>query len=249
MNSESRFLSNDPQIVSAGVERKHCFLAQRHWKEVIKPVGDERSYRFDNLLNIAVDIPGLLHDLDDLKAGRLPDLTLQAGPTLRAMGVLHALQNWRESLPSLLTDDGFPQALNIQTASALAFHHMLLLLIEELCHLLEICWLTPCSLSRNVTIGLRKASVTPRRVERKHWLASDILHLAQQSIGKDTPIYGVLTFMMPLHVAYDNLIKGSRDMEAIARLMGGVVAGQHGFNIALQHEGMYKAFEDASTSL
>ncbi|KAJ5588794.1 hypothetical protein N7537_011472 [Penicillium hordei] len=236
-------------IVSAGTFRHPCFLAQEAWKEVIKPVGREISYKFDNLLNIAVDIPGLLHGLDNLKNGRLSDGTERASLALRTGRMLLALQDWREiSLPSLSTDGDYSRQISLQTASAIAFHHMLLLLIEELCYLLAIPWLPPTSLSLKATFGLISASAAMGRVERKHVLASDILRLSQQFIGSETPIYGVLNFMIPLHVAHDNLIKQSPEMDAIDHLMGAVVAKQHGFHIALQHEGMYKAFEDASPS-
>lgn len=51
---------------------------------------------------------------------------------------------------------------------------------------------------------------------------------------------------MSLHVAHDNLIQASPEMAAIEHLMNTVIAEQHGFYMAQQHSGMYKAFEDVS---
>jgi hypothetical protein len=150
---------------------------------------------------------------------------------------------WNASFPILAIDGDSPECSQLN-ASAAAFHHMVLLLVEELCHLLQVPWLPVTPLSCRFSLGLMKASSTIGRAQRKHILASEILDLAEQSISGDTAIHGVLAFIMPLHVAHDNFLPGSSEKSHIEHLMNTVMAAQHGFRMARQHEGMYKPFED-----
>ncbi|KAH8692302.1 hypothetical protein BGW36DRAFT_387351 [Talaromyces proteolyticus] len=234
-------------IVSAGTRRYHCFLAQKRWKSILEPRETESFNPFDTLLNIAVAVPGLLHDLDSFKNGTLWDERERTRLALRTGDMLVALQFWREaSLPIWSLDDGSLQRHSHQVARAIAFHHMVVLLVEDLSYLFGVPWLPPTSLSLKSTPGLMKASATTGRAERKHVLATEILRLAELFISDDTAIYGVLTFIMSLHVAHDNLLQASPEMDAIRHLMNTVMAEQHGFNMARQYRGMYKAFENVS---
>lgn len=207
------------QIVCAGTHRHPCFLAHGRWKAIIKPLEAEPYDEFDTVLNIAVGIPGFLYDLDALKAGALSDKVGPDALALRTKAMLMALQGWREASIPLVSAADDSQTYSLRTAAGIAFHHMLLLLIEELCCLLQILWLRPPSLSSRATMGLISASATGGREERRHVLGSEILRLAKLSISYDTAIYGVLPFIMSLHVAHDNLIRGSLEMGAIKHFM------------------------------
>ncbi|KAH8428485.1 uncharacterized protein LDX57_006184 [Aspergillus melleus] len=155
-----------------------------------------------------------------------------------------ALQEWRSTFSS---DDSFTS--NGSTASAIAFHYMVLLLVEDLCYQLQVPWppsLSPPSpvplqspISQNEPLGLSE------RAQQKHSLAAAIVHLAQGSISPDTGIYGILRFIMPLHVAHDNILPGSPDQQALHYLMNTVMAGQHGFQMARRFWGQYTSFAES----
>lgn len=201
---------------------------------------------YSTLLNISVDIPGFLHDLDSLKASMLSNKLERAALAVNLRQTLISLQRWWNASFSVRGVAESSPGYNLLNASAAAFHHMVLLLVEELCHLLEVSWLHVTPLSCRFTLGLMSASGTTGRAQRKHILASEILNLAKRSISGDTAIYGVLAFIMPLHVAHDNLLPESPEKGHIGHLMNTVMAGQHGFRMAQQHQGMYKPFQDAS---
>lgn len=198
-------------------------------------------------------MPGLLHDLDALKAGAFSQQGDRAIIALRAEMLLAMLQQWRETMLPVSWARGPPPPRlgGLPAACAVAFHHMLLLLVEELCFLLDVPWPSPASLpsSSVVTPGLLDASAaaqTSGRGKRRHALASEILRLAETSINIGTYIYGVLSFVMALHVAHDCMVRATAEMEGITRLMDSVMAGHHGFHIARQHQTMYKAFTEAA---
>ena len=196
------------------------------------------------MLNIAVAVPGLLHDLDSFKTGTLSNESERSRLAHRTGDMLRALQFWREaSLPVWSSEDGSLRRYSHQLASAIAFHHMIALLVEELSYLFETPWLPPFSLPSKATPGIIKASVTAGRAERRHILASEILRLGQLFISGDTAIYGVLSFIMSLHVAHDNLLRVSPEIHMIGYLMNTVIAKQHGFNMARQYRDMYKALK------
>ncbi|KAE8333993.1 hypothetical protein BDV39DRAFT_198900 [Aspergillus sergii] len=236
-------------IVSAGTLHQPCFLAEKCWRKAIELTEDESRNIFDNLLNIAVDIPGLLHGLDCLKDGKLLDRRSYAVLGTSLKQTLTALQQWQDtSFFWTSASNTFPPRSVAQTAPAIAFHHMALLLLEELCYLLEVPWLTPSPPSSGVSARLDRPSNTHTRAQRKHALASEIVCLAQQSIGDDTRIYGVLCFMMPLHVAHDHLLPASPEIDTIGNIMHTIMAGQHGFRMAMRHGGMYTSFSGSSST-
>ncbi|KAI9035077.1 uncharacterized protein KD926_004659 [Aspergillus affinis] len=236
-------------IVSAGTLHQPCFLAEKRWRKAIKLTEDESRNIFDTLLNIAVDIPGLLHGLDCLKDGKLLDRRNHAVLEMSLKQTLTALQQWQDtSFFRLSASNTFPPRSVAQTAPAIAFYHMALLLLEELCYLLGVPWLTPSPPSLEVSAGLDRPSTAHTRAQRKHALASEIVYLAQQSIGDNTSVYGVLCFIMPLHVAHDHLLPASPEIDAIGNLMKTVMAGQHGFRMAMRQGGMYTSFSGSSST-
>lgn len=238
--------------MSAGTLHQPCFLAEGRWRKAIELTEDESRNIFDTLLNIAVDIPGLLHGLDCLKDGKLPNRWNRSVLEMNLKQTLTALRQWQDTTlfwNSASNLNNFPLRSVAQDASAIAFHHMALLLIEELCYLLEVPWLPPSPPSSRVSVGMDRLSTALTRAQRRHALASEIICLAQQSIGSDTGVYGVLCFIMPLHVARDHLLPASPEIGAIENLMSTVMAGQHGFRMARRHEGMYTSFPGSSSTI
>jgi hypothetical protein len=51
-----------------------------------------------------------------------------------------------------------------------------------------------------------------------------------------------------LHVAHDHLLPASPEIDAIGNLMNTVMAGQHGFRMAMRHGGMYTSFSGSSST-
>jgi hypothetical protein len=148
-----------------------------------------------------------------------------------------ALQEWRYTL---FRSGGSSSVHNPDMMSALAFYHMVFLLLEDLCYQLQVPWLPAASVLPTPLNG-RPSTI---RAQHKHLVASQILHLAEQSINADTRIYGVLRFIMALHVAHDHLLLGSLEMHALNNLMNTVMAGEHGFQMARRHDGQYTSFAD-----
>ncbi|KAE8132568.1 hypothetical protein BDV38DRAFT_287604 [Aspergillus pseudotamarii] len=236
-------------IVSAGTLHQPCFLAEERWRKAMELTEDESRDILDTLLNIAVDIPGLLHGLNHLKDDRLLDRRNHAILKRSLEQTLTSLQQWQDtSFFRPNANNTSPPGSIAQTAPAIAFHHMALLLLEELCYLLEVPWLPSSPPLSGVIAGLDRLSTAHTRAQRKHALASEILSLAQRSIGDDTGVYGVLRFIMPLHVAHDHLLPASPETDAIGNLMNTVMAGQHGFYMARRHEGMYTSLLGSSST-
>ncbi|KAL2808962.1 hypothetical protein BJX63DRAFT_374625 [Aspergillus granulosus] len=234
-------------IISAGTLRQPCFLAKPAWRQMIELNEAESRDVFDTILGIVVDVPGLLHGMDRLTDGTISNTELTTLSATLQWTVM-ALRDWWHT--SFSAAGGNNDSLSIyspHTASAIAFHHMVLLLLEELCYKLQVSWLPESSVPSNfpATPRLNETPTLFRRAWHKHSVASEILQLAQRSIGPDTGIYGILRFIMPLHVAHDHLLPGSLEMEALGNLMNVVMAGQHGFQMAKRHDGQYTSFPES----
>ncbi|KAL4784861.1 hypothetical protein BJX76DRAFT_356597 [Aspergillus varians] len=221
-------------IISAGTLRQPCFLAEPAWRQAIQLSKAESRDAFDSILNIAVDVPGLLHGLDRLTGGLLAD-TEVATLSMTLEWTMRALQVWWYTS---FSSDGSSVPNPPHAASAMAFYHMLFLLLEELCYQLQVPWLLPASIIPSASLN----GLSTMRAQYKHFVASQIVQLAEQSINPDTSIHGIMCFIMPLHVAHDHLLPGSANMHALNDLMNTVMAGEHGFQMAKRHDGQYISF-------
>lgn len=159
------------------------------------------------------------------------------------------LQDWcHTSFSGASTSNDSSSLYSPLNASAIAFHHMVLLLLEDLCYNLNVPWrrptliLSPPSTSYSNDVPIVDMDI---RAQQRHALATEILHLARRSICPDTGIYGTLRFVMPLHVAHDYLIPGSPEMHDLHNLMNSVVAEQHGFHMAKRYDGQYTSFRES----
>ncbi|KAL4864800.1 hypothetical protein BDV12DRAFT_175657 [Aspergillus spectabilis] len=223
-------------IVSAGTLRQRCFLAEPGWRQAIQLSEAEARDPFETILNIAVEVPGLLYGVDRLTSGLLANMEVVVLSATLERTMLE-LQEWRYTL---FRSGGSSSVHNLDVVSALAFYHMVFLLLEDLCYQLQVPWLPAASVLPTPLNG-RPSTI---RAQHKHLVASQILHLAEQSINADTRIYGVLRFIMALHVAHDHLLLGSLEMHALNNLMNTVMAGEHGFQMARRHDGQYTSFAD-----
>ncbi|KAL2836884.1 hypothetical protein BJY01DRAFT_251763 [Aspergillus pseudoustus] len=233
-------------IISAGTLRQPCFLAQPAWREAIELNEAESRDIFETILNIAVDVPGLLHAQDCLARRRLPSDSDIFKILKRTM---NALRDWWYTSWTACSGDERSSMDTPYGASAIAFHHMLLLLVEDLCHRLNVPWLhiSPVSPAGVPTMPHEPPTTSSEdeRSQHRHAVATTILHLAQRSIDAETRIYGILRFIMPLHVAHDYLLPGSAEMHALGHLMNAVMAGQHGFQMARRHDMQYTSFPES----
>lgn len=131
------------------------------------------------------------------------------------------LQDWcHTSFSGASTSNDSSSLYSPLNASAIAFHHMVLLLLEDLCYNLNVPWrrptliLSPPSTSYSNDVPIVDMDI---RAQQRHALATEILHLARRSICPDTGMYGTLRFVMPLHVAHDYLIPGSPEMHDLQK--------------------------------
>ncbi|KAF3390802.1 hypothetical protein DPV78_010954 [Talaromyces pinophilus] len=231
-------------IVSAGTLRQPCFLAEPDWRSVIQLNEAESRDVFDTLLNVAVDVPGLLYGSDRFTDGQMSDTEL-ASLSITLQWAMRELEVWwRTSFSDASVANDSSSIYSPLNASAIAFHHMVLLLLEDLCYNLNVPWRPTSILSPPATSFSNDASIMDMdiRAQRRHVVASEILHLARCSICPETGMYGALRFVMPLHVAHDYLIPASPETHDLHDLMNTVVAEQHGFHMAKRYDGQYTSF-------
>lgn len=153
---------------------------------------------------------------------------------------------WRTSFSDASVANDSSSIYSPLNASAIAFHHMVLLLLEELCYNLNVPWrptsiLFPPATGFSNDVPIMDMDI---RAQQRHAVASEILYLAQHSICPDTVMYGTLRFVMPLHVAHDYLIPASPERHDLYNLMNTVVAEQHGFHMAKRYDGQYTSFRE-----
>ncbi|KAL3478463.1 hypothetical protein BJX99DRAFT_256360 [Aspergillus californicus] len=231
-------------VISAGTLRHHCFLAEPAWRQIIELNEAESHDAFGTVLNIAVDVPGLLHGGDHMNEQRLSTWELYTLSMTLQRTMLALERWWYTFFPSLSPNND--SSYSPYVASAMGFYLMVLLLLEKLCFNLNVPWLPASTLLPENPAALNEAPTMAVCAQRRHVVASEILHLAQQSIGPDTGIYDILRFIMPLHVAYDHLLPGSPQTEALNNLMHTVMAGQHGFQMARRYKGQYTSVNGLS---
>ncbi|KIN03315.1 hypothetical protein OIDMADRAFT_51285 [Oidiodendron maius Zn] len=204
-------------ILAAGAQRRHCFLAYPSWRSIVWPPGHEAASKPDALLEIAVDVPGILYDLDRIKATFTPDS--YALLRQHTVAILQKLHNWSSSLsydPSL---NGV-RRYNPINAAALALCYAIMLVISEPCSFLSVP-LLPIS---NIAQGTD--------AEQKRSLAMAIYDLAKASIGTNNSIPGAFFFIFPLYTVAKHLTRGGgQEAYHIYDYMDSVIGGVHGFSI------------------
>ncbi|CRG82819.1 hypothetical protein PISL3812_00165 [Talaromyces islandicus] len=212
-------------IVNAGTDRRPCFLSEPRWKALLEPLEYQGPSKYPALLYHIADVPGIFHRFDILTT---QGLSYSEFVSLRndTIDALHALHGWRSTLPPYVSSPTrLPPTYTPNTTAALAFHHAVLLKMEEICNRLSI------PLTPSAHVPEDGAANTLERIETKRYLTTQIYNLARSSINDMNSFPGALYFILPLYVASEFMDPAWPETTALSEYRDNVIAKSHGFHL------------------
>lgn len=183
-----------------------------------------RTLEIPALLYHMADVPAIFHRFDILRTNGLSDSEVVS---LRkdTIDALHALHIWRSTLPAYVSSPTrLPPTYTPNTTAALAFHHAVLLEMEEICNRLSI------PLTPSTPVPQDGTSNTLHRLETKRYLTTQIYNLARSSINDMNSFPGALYFILPLYVASEYMDPGW-ETAVLNEYRDNVIAKSHGFHL------------------
>ncbi|KAF4970314.1 hypothetical protein FSARC_2634 [Fusarium sarcochroum] len=216
-------------ILSAGHQRRHCFLDQPQWESTrCTPDGDEPE-RIDLLYDIFAQSPGIVQDYDDLR--QLTCASLSETETLRqrVQSVIDRLHAWLQGVPWICVPDpalresnSMPLPDDPMDCVAMAVGYAMLL-----------CLVQPCEYLQVALIGNHAADLVPNKdmASTTKFLALEICRFATWALRGEGSANYALSLVYPLQIAWFCLQNSEDDLCSVRGIMNSVVADSHGFEL------------------
>ncbi|KAI8711177.1 Zn(2)-C6 fungal-type domain-containing protein [Fusarium sp. LHS14.1] len=215
-------------ILSAGHQRRYCFLDQPQWESIQCLPEGEAPEKIDLLYDIFAETPGIVYDYDQLRQRSCQNSFATRFLRQRVQSVIdrfHArLQTvpWNCSPCSDHDKDGQFPPDDPMNCVALALSYTMLLCLVQPCEFLGL------ALIRDENTGTELQSGDPFAYK---FLALDICRFAEKVLQGQESANLALFLMYPLQIAWFYLQTNNADLTRIRGIMNSAVAGGHGFEI------------------
>ncbi|KAF9766904.1 hypothetical protein IL306_000595 [Fusarium sp. DS 682] len=187
-------------ILSAGHQRRHCFLDQPQWESTRCLPEGATPDKYDILYDIFAQPPGIIEDYDNIRTSDVVDLVVVEVLRQRTQSLIDRLHAWYREMPWICTTDpamrensGNPLPDDPMECVALAISYAMILCLVQPCEYLGI-ELIPKDNSGT--------SSDADYNSRHKFLALEICRFANWALrGEDSASYALL-LVYPLQIAW-----------------------------------------------
>jgi hypothetical protein len=209
------------QTLSAGHQRRHCFLAQPQWElPQCMPEGEEPDEMI-GLSDLFAQCPGIIADYDELLKTTPVDTVALEALRNRTQSIIDQAHAWFRIVPWICTTDPvLRESISLpkdpMKSVALTVSHAMLLCLAQPCEYLQI------SLTREDNTDVA-ATIK--------FLAREICRIADWALRVHSSADIALVLIFPLQIAWFCLRNSKEDLCSIRGIMNSVVADSHGFEL------------------
>ncbi|KAF4471362.1 hypothetical protein FALBO_1721 [Fusarium albosuccineum] len=219
---------NSRKILSAGHQRRHCFLDQPQWESAQCLPEGEKPERIDLLYDIFAQTPGIVHDYVDLSQRSRPNSFATRFLRQRVQSVVDQSHAWLRTVPWICVPnldygkDNMALPEDPMDCVAIALCYAMLLCLAQPCEYLDVALFSSDSSDTNLQSDGTSAT---------KFLALDICKFAERALQGHESANFALFLIYPLQIAWFYLQSSKSDLTHIRGLMNSVVADSHGFEI------------------
>ncbi|EXL92604.1 hypothetical protein NOF04DRAFT_15731 [Fusarium oxysporum II5] len=216
-------------ILCALINRKHCYLTLPEWQTVPWPSTVPKTAS-DALHDIFARVPGQLHDMDRVQRGEVDNEFFEE-LRQRVETTLSDLEDWEQFYQHPRPLTGSPLT-STQDSTSHPVRHKALLALQRA---IILCMTGLCTFFNIPLVAEIPSILEDRKVVRKA-IATEICQLAASCLGHESHSTESLLFIFPLQIASMNFETGSAEEKGAEKIMNGVIAGTHGFEIGRRRE-------------
>lgn len=216
------------KILSAGHQRRHCFLDQPQWESTQCVPEGEAPERIDLLYDIFAQTPGIVYDYDQLRQRPCRNSFATRFLRQRVQSVIDRFHIWLQAVPwecipcSDDDKDGQSSPDDPMDCVALALAYAMLLCLAQPCEFVGV------TLIENENTGPEFNSAN---LFSNKFLALDICRFAERVLQGQESANLALFLIYPLQIAWFYLQTNKADLTRIRGIMNSAVADGHGFEI------------------
>ncbi|EXM18613.1 hypothetical protein V3481_018064 [Fusarium oxysporum f. sp. vasinfectum] len=216
-------------ILCALINRKHCYLTLPEWQTVPWPSTVPKTAS-DALHDIFARVPGQLHDMDRVQRGEVDNEFFEE-LRQRVETTLSDLEDWEQFCQHPRPLTGSPLT-STQDSTSHPVRHKALLALQRA---IILCMTGLCTFFNIPLVAEIPSILEDRKLVRKA-IATEICQLAASCLGHESHSTESLLFIFPLQIASMNFETGSAEEKGAEKIMNGVIAGTHGFEIGRRRE-------------
>ncbi|KAF5022644.1 hypothetical protein F66182_5320 [Fusarium sp. NRRL 66182] len=210
-------------ILSAGHQRRQCFLEQAQWESTRCMPQGETPDKIDLLHDILAHSPGIVHEYDNVRRRGCRNSSAAKALRQRVQSLIDRVHDWLESMPWAclpnLGEINTPLPDDPMDCVALA-----------ICYAMLICLYQPC---QYLSVPLTPDDCADI-VSNTNFLSMEICRLSNWALGSQESANFALLLVYPLQIAWFCLKDAPMSQIEqcnIQSIMDGVVADCHGFEL------------------
>ncbi|RGP76695.1 hypothetical protein FLONG3_5135 [Fusarium longipes] len=215
-------------ILSAGHQRKRCFLEQPQWESKRSMPPGETPKKFDLLLDMFAQSPGIIEDYDKLRKVTFIDDCTRAAFRNRVQSLIDRIHAWFRDMPWTCTTD---PAFLTNSQGQLPNDPMDCVSLA-VCHAVLVCLIQPCTCFQIDIIPqhdhFKSNNEEPARTE---YLAHEICRFSKWALRNGDSASLALLLIYPLQIAWYCLQGTPEKLNPVREIMDLGIADSHGFEL------------------
>ncbi|KAH7220104.1 hypothetical protein BKA60DRAFT_596407 [Fusarium oxysporum] len=215
--------------LSAGHQRRHCFLDQPQWESTRCLPEGEAPDKIDILYDIFAQPPGIIADYDNIRKASVTDPVAVEVLRNRTQSLIDKLHEWYRDMPWVCTTDptmrehsGIPLPDDPMECVALAISYAMLLCLVQPCEYLGISLFPESSMEATSNIDQNS---------KNKFLALEICRFANWALRGQASASYALLLVYPLQIAWFCVQNSEEDLRNVRVIMNSVVADSYGFEL------------------
>ncbi|GKU09719.1 hypothetical protein FLAG1_08910 [Fusarium langsethiae] len=217
-------------ILSAGHQRKRVFLEQPQWVSTRCMPRGETPEKFDLLLDMFAQFPGIIEDYDRLRKSTFIDPGTREAFRQRLQSLINGIHAWLRDMPWICTPD---PTLRETSQGQLPDDPMDCASLA-VCYAILLCLIQPCDCLRiNIIPEHNHYNVDPARVE---FLTQEICRFSKWALRGGDSANLALLLIYPLQIAWFFLQKTPEKLDPVRKNLDLAIADSHGFELGRMRE-------------
>ncbi|KAF5533030.1 hypothetical protein FMEXI_12113 [Fusarium mexicanum] len=215
--------------LSAGHQRRHCFLDQPQWESTRCLPEGETPDKIDILYDIFAQPPGIVADYDNIRNASVTDPVAVEVLRNRTQSLIDKLHEWYRDMPWVCTTDpfmrencGIPLPDDPMECVALAISYAMILCLVQPCEYLGISLFPENSMEGTSNID---------QDSKNKFLALEICRFANWALRGQASASYALLLVYPLQIAWFCVQNSEEDLRNVRVIMNSVVADSYGFEL------------------